>query len=91
LRATLGPGEAEAISLAADQNGLLIVDERQARRIAEDVYGLRIRGTMGILVAAKRRSLVAEVRPIFERMRQGGYFLADELIERTCDSVGERA
>jgi uncharacterized protein len=89
LRAELGPGEAEAISLAADRNGLLIVDERQARRIAEIAYGLRVRGTVGTLVLAKRRRLVAEVRPVLDRMREGGYYLADALIEAACASVGE--
>ena len=85
----MGPGEAEAISLAADRKGLLIVDERQARRIAEMAYGLRVRGTVGTLVLAKRRRLVAEVRPILETMRRGGYYLADSLIEVACESVGE--
>jgi predicted nucleic acid-binding protein len=89
LRAELGPGEAEAISLAADRNGLLIVDERQARRIAEIAYGLRVRGTVGTLVLAKRRHLLAEVRPVLERMQQGGYYLADVLIQAACESVGE--
>jgi uncharacterized protein len=91
LQAELGPGEAEAISLAADRQGLLIVDERQARRIAEIAYGLRVRGTVGTLVLAKRRDLVPEVRPLLERMRQGGYYLADSLIEAACASVGEGA
>lgn len=89
LRAELGPGESEAISLAADRNALLIVDERQARRIAEIAYGLRVRGTVGTLVLAKRRNLVPEVRPVLERMRLGGYYLADALIEAACESVGE--
>lgn len=89
LHAELGPGESEAISLAADRGGLLIVDERQARRIAEIAYGLRVRGTVGTLVLAKRRNLVADVRPVLERMREGGYYLADALIEAACESVGE--
>ncbi len=89
LRAELGSGEAEAITLAADRKGLLIVDERQARRIAEITYGLRVRGTVGTLVLAKRRKLVAEVRPILERMRTSGYFLSNALVEAACESVGE--
>jgi predicted nucleic acid-binding protein len=89
LRAELGPGEAEAVSLATERDALLIVDERQARRIAEIVYGLRIRGTIGTLVLAKRRHLVAEVRPILERMRAVGHFLSTVLVEAACGSVGE--
>jgi predicted nucleic acid-binding protein len=89
LRAELGPGEAEAITLAAERKGLLVVDERQARRIAEMAYGLRVRGTVGTLVLAKRRGLAAAVRPILEKMRQGGYYLSDSLIEAACESMGE--
>jgi uncharacterized protein len=89
LGAELGPGEAEAISLAADRNALLIVDERQARRIAEIAYGLRVRGTVGTVVLAKRQRLVDEVRPLLERMRAGGYYLSDALTDAACASVGE--
>ena len=90
LRAELGPGEADAITLAADRNALLIVDERQARRVAEIAYGLRVRGTIGTLVPAKRRNSVSEIRPVLEHMRQGGYYLAEALVDAACDSVGEK-
>jgi predicted nucleic acid-binding protein len=44
LRAELGPGEAEAITLAVQRGrARLLLDERQARRVAEIVYGLSIR------------------------------------------------
>lgn len=90
LRAELGPGEAEAITLAVERGGArLLLDERQARRVAEIVYGLSIRGTVGTVVLAKRRGLIPAVRPLLERMRAGGYFLASALIESACATVDE--
>jgi len=67
----------------------LLLDERQARRIAEIVYGLSIRGTVGTLVLAKKRGLVPAVRPLLEQARAGGYFLSTALIESACAAVGE--
>ncbi len=47
LRATLGPGESEAISLAQQiRADWLLLDERPARRLA-GAPGLRVAGTLG--------------------------------------------
>lgn len=86
----LGAGEAEAIALASQRPGsLVLLDERRARRIAEMVYGLRVRGIVGTLVSAKTLGVVAEVRPLLEAMQRNGYYLANELVERVCREVGE--
>jgi hypothetical protein len=55
LRANLGRGESEAVSLAIETRApRLLVDERAARRIAE-ALGLPVIGTLGVLLGAKRR------------------------------------
>lgn len=90
LIAELGPGEAEAIALAAERPGtLVLLDERRARRIAQLAYGLKVRGTLGTLVAAKRIRAVEAIRPLLKAMQRNGYYLADELVERVCREVGE--
>jgi uncharacterized protein len=65
----LGQGEAEAIALykllAAD---LLLIDDRRARAIAE-MQQIRCIGTLGVLLAAKRRGIVAEIAPYIEKLR----------------------
>lgn len=72
----LGPGEAEVIAVASQRGGAcVLLDERQARRIAELAYRLTVRGTVGTLVVAKRRGLVSEIRPLLEALRTSGYFL----------------
>lgn len=90
LRAELDSGEAAVIS-AALQLGLssLILDERKARRVATQVYGLQVKGTAGLLVEAKNRGLIDAVRPRLDGMIQGGYFLGPKLLEACLAAAGE--
>lgn len=86
----LGAGEAEVITLALRTGAReVLLDERRARRIAEVAYKLPVRGTAGLLVAAKRAQLIPLVRPLLEAMRHNGYYLAPRLIESACALVGE--
>lgn len=57
----------------------MLIDERRARRIASTIYGLTVRGTCAILVEAKRRRLIAAVRPALDAMIAGGYFIGPQL------------
>jgi predicted nucleic acid-binding protein len=86
----LDDGEAEVICLARHLSPCMaIIDERRGRRIARHVYGLPVKGTAGILVAAKRRGLISVVRPLLQRLRLSGYYLADNVISAACLAVGE--
>lgn len=86
----LGSGEAEAIALAARCNAaLLLIDERKGRRIATLAYNLRVKGIAGVLVLAKQRGFVSQVRPMLEAMRAGGYYVAESLIDIAAQQAGE--
>lgn len=85
----LGRGEAEAIALACRLRTPVLIDERRGRRVAETVFGLRVRGTVGVLAAAKRSGEIPHLRPLLERLRQLGYFLSNAIIEQACRVVGE--
>jgi predicted nucleic acid-binding protein len=57
--ATLDPGEREAIQLAhAERADLLLMDEKAGVRIAR-AQGLAVTGTLGVLVQAAQRNLLA--------------------------------
>lgn len=88
--ATLGPGESAAIELAEVLNALLLMDERRGRTIAT-VRGLRIVGTLGILITARKRNLVPVLRPLLERLIESGYFVSRELVAAVLRSVAEDA
>lgn len=92
LAEELGPGEAAVITLALRSAPReVLLNERRARRIAEMAYGLPVRGTAGLLVAAKRARLIPAVRPLLEAMRKNGYYLAERLVEHACAVAGEAA
>lgn len=90
LAAELGAGESAVLRVASRLRApLVLVDERRARRIATQVYSLRVRGTAGVLLEAKRAGMVLTVRPLLEAMVQHGYFLSTRLVEATCNAAGE--
>ena len=89
LRAFLDDGEAEAIQLAREVGAtVIIIDERKGRRIARSL-GLKVRGTLGILLELKEKGLVEAVRPFISRMLGKGYYLDEKLIEEVLKAAGE--
>ena len=65
--AQLGAGEREAIQLAFERHATLIIDEAEGRAVALQL-GIKLSGTLGVLVEAKRRGLLTRVRPEVERL-----------------------
>jgi len=90
LLAELDAGEAAVITLARSLSGAgIVMDERKGRRLARLVYGLEVKGTCGLLVAAKHRGLVSAVKPLLEGMRAKGYFLGPQLVAECLRQCGE--
>lgn len=90
LSSSLGPGESEAISLALEVGAQwLILDDRPARRLAQSL-GLPVVGTLGVLLAAKRRGLLLDaLRPQLDGLIKSGFFIAPDLQEQILDDAGE--
>jgi uncharacterized protein len=89
LRASLGPGESEAISLALEIGAQwIILDDRPARRLAESL-GLPVIGTLGVLLASKRRGFLAAVRPCVDALLNSGFRVAPDLYQRVITDAGE--
>ena len=90
LESLLDIGEAAVISLALEQKvPLVLIDERKARKIARDIYGLQTIGTARILVEAKGKNLVPEIASQFQKPKQEGYWIHDSIVETALNEAGE--
>jgi len=76
-------GESSAIALALEVDGaVLIVDDMEARQFALSL-GLRITGTLGVLIRAYRQGIIADLSAVISRLKENGFHLPsniDELI-----------
>jgi len=90
LSATLHPGEAAAVALAVETaDSILVIDEADGRRTAARL-GLRITGTVGILVTAKRLGHIAEVKSLLLDLRtRAGFWLADDVVRHALELADE--
>lgn len=75
-------GEASAIALGIERPGcLLILDDAKARKRAE-VEGLRITGTVGVLLKADHKGLLpAGMGPVLLRLLSVGFRISDVLFQ----------
>ena len=72
----LGPGETEVLALALESgNAEVLLDDALARRVAT-MLGVRYRGTLGLLLDAKKAGLVAAVGPLLDRLKSLGFRLS---------------
>lgn len=78
----LGPGETSAIILALNRHAALLLNDRIARRTAQRLR-IRVIGSVGVLVLAKRKGLLPSIKPSLDRLLDTGYFLSRELIAAT--------
>lgn len=75
----LDAGEASALALAMERGATVLLDELRGRRAASEL-AIPVVGLCGLLLLAKRQSLLPAVLPLLQRVRAAGYFLSDELL-----------
>lgn len=88
----LDPGEANAIALALElQATQLLIDERLGRLEAKR-RGLRITGILGVLLAAKSKTLLSEVRPVMDALiQQANFRINPQLYSEVLQLAGEQS
>jgi len=89
LSVHLGMGEAEAIALASELPGaVLIMDDAEGRRAAQRL-GVRVTGVLGVLIKAKVRGIIPAIAPILDQLVAEGFWLSEAMRRSVLDAVGE--
>ncbi|MBM4055550.1 MAG: DUF3368 domain-containing protein [Planctomycetes bacterium] len=70
IKTVLDSGEASVIQLSLEINAdYVLIDERKARKIARNIYGLRVIGTARNLVEAKNKGIIDSVGNVLNKIR----------------------
>lgn len=89
LITNLGPGETEVLMLGIEMGGAVVVlDDAPAREVAE-VLDLRLTGTLGLLLDAKKAGLVTAVRPLLETLQSLRFRIASRTFSAVSRLAGE--
>ena len=82
-------GEAEVFALAVEHDArLVILDENKGRKRAIKI-GLKVKGTLGVLLEAKEEGLIVAVKPFLIQLRANGIHLSESLINKVLQEAGE--
>lgn len=88
----LHQGEAEAICLGLEKKAkLCLIDDKDARTIAE-LNNLRVTGTLGILLKAKKTGSISSVKQLIDRLRTEHHFwVKQDMYEKVLHMAKEKA
>ena len=85
----LGIGETEVLALALESGiAQVLLDDALARRVAA-MLGLPLRGTLGILLDAKKSHLITAIAPLLERLQLLGFRIGRDTHRHVLELAGE--
>ncbi|KPA19192.1 hypothetical protein MHK_000592, partial [Candidatus Magnetomorum sp. HK-1] len=88
LKKSLDIGESEAIALAHEKNAdVLIIDEKAGRIVARQY--VKIIGLVGVLLSAKKKKIINEIKPILIKLKNSGFKLSNNLFAVALEKAGE--
>ncbi|MCP2727896.1 DUF3368 domain-containing protein [Limnofasciculus baicalensis] len=80
LKTQMDGGEAETIALAMELDDvILILDDKKARRVAQQI-GLKVIGTVGMLLRAKQQEVIPEISPLLTALLQVDFRISDAIV-----------
>jgi predicted nucleic acid-binding protein len=85
----LDAGEADVLALALECNdAIVILDDALARRAAQSL-GIRLTGTLGLLLDAKRAGLITTLTPVLDTLQSLRFRLAPQTRALVLRIAGE--
>ncbi len=89
LAVGLGPGEREVLALALESSDAIVVLDDQLARQTALTFGLRLTGTLGVLLDAKKRGLINEIAPMLDQLQSLRFRLAPQTRAAVLKLAGE--
>lgn len=90
LETSVDKGEASAIALAVELiDCLLIIDDLKGRNLA-DALGIKITGTLGVILEAKLSGKIPYVKPILAAIKLTDFHFSKELEKRILNKANEK-
>jgi predicted nucleic acid-binding protein len=86
LELNVDEGEASAMALYLEQptDALLVIDERKGRIVAKDL-GIKIIGTIGVILKAKEYGVISNLSEIVERLEVTDFRISPKLKQQLID------
>jgi len=82
-------GESESVILYEELNAdFLLIDDNKARIIAESL-DVKCIGSIGLLIKAKQKGLIADLKPIFEKWILNGRYFSRSFLNKILIDLGE--
>lgn len=90
LALDLGPGELATMALALENpTHIILLDDTLARRTAQ-AAGLKVWGTLKVLLEAKSQGLTHTIRPLVKGLEDAGMWVSEDVRQRILNLAGER-
>lgn len=85
----LGAGESSVITIAhQEKNCIAVLDDLAARRCAT-ALGLRVIGTLGLILMAKQKGMISSVRRALDSVLVAGLYISPKHIDQILAGAGE--
>lgn len=68
---------------------LVVIDDNAAKKTAK-YLGLKVTGTIGVLLKAKREGIIPEIVSVLEKMKKNGFYISESLEQLVLEQAGER-
>lgn len=89
LKTQIDEGESEAITLAVELGDIFIViDAKKAIRIARQM-DLKIIGTVGLLLRAKKQGIIPEIKSTLDALYEVDFRISDALYQQALNLANE--